>query len=152
VGKAERSERIFYWIFVLGCAALIFWPVVWQLRVHKVNYKTKSAHVNPLTEKELQGWYDGPNEKYFLNQLPAAKVKWGDLTAQNMMGFTIRWDEKNFLIVVDRETNPTYSTAEFTIAHEQCHVATWSEITSHGPKWQACMVRLAEQGAFAEIW
>ena len=39
-----------------------------------------------------------------------------------------------------------------TLLHEMAHVATWGEKKSHGPRWQAEMLRLAQIGAFKEWW
>jgi hypothetical protein len=106
----------------------------------------------PLSNKQLQAWFDGLNEEYFMSRLPRAAVTWGDLTILKDMGVTMH-PEGNFIIIIDRDTNRTKSTTEETISHETCHVATWDlEMDAHGPKFQACMVNLANKGAFEGIW
>jgi len=55
------------------------------------------------------------------------------------------------------EFNPKYNQADthlkMNMLHEQCHIATWGqEFDDHGPKFQACMLRLANQGAFNSLW
>src|SRR6267142_2731649 len=101
----------------------------------------------PLTDNQLQLWYDSLNEDYFLGQLPKTEVKWGDLTKPGYVGLTTLDFSGQFKITVDRLTNPTRAEAEITIAHESCHIKTWyATELSHGPKFQNCMVNLANHG------
>jgi SprT-like family len=154
--RMSRGEVIFWFIWVF----LFVWAISLIFPAHKVNScdcgsicspKHKTAG-EPLSNKQLQSWYDGLNEEYFYNRLPRAAVTWGDLTLLGDMGITMR-EDKRFRIIIDRTTNPTRKTAEETVAHELCHVATWEiESTDHGQKFQTCMVNLADRGAFENIW
>ena len=165
----SRIEKIF---LVICLAAAGFASYLYAINsVHPVNKKCdcgsiclSSSHCElkecpkhktagePLSNKQLQSWYDGLNEEYFMSRLPRASVTWGDLTALNDMGATMH-PEDGFVIIIDRKTNPTTKTAEATVAHETCHVSTWDlEFDAHGPKFQSCMVNLANKGAFEAIW
>ncbi len=42
------------------------------------------------------------------------------------------------------------NTMVFTLYHESCHIVTYG--FGHGPEWQKCMLNLAEEGAFADVW
>lgn len=147
-------------VFVIVCLVIVLLPTP----VHKPNkccsadacaiqhHHEKIARV--YTDEQLQAWYDGFNEEYFSNRLQKAEVKWDDLTAKNDMGLTERRPDGSILITLDRATNNTRKTAQWTVAHETCHVAVPAglEFEDHGPKFQNCMVNLATHGAFADIW
>ena len=59
------------------------------------------------------------------------------------------------VIRVDRRANPARATARLTLLHEMCHVENRVEhryFAAHGADFQACMLRLAKNGAFTEVW
>lgn len=119
--------------------------------VHRVN---KSA---TMTNEKLNQWYRGYNEEYFANELPKdTTVKWGDLTLQDDIGLSELRPDGTWVIVLDRANNPSPVQARLTLLHESCHVRTWvrnmTEFETHGDKFQACMLQLAHQGAFKELW
>ena len=95
----------------------------------------------------LKAWYDGYNEQYFLNQLPAnAIVEYGDIG--NDLGITFK-DGGKFHIIISKYFNRAPNTAHETLLHEICHVHTWGkEFDAHGPKFQACIDNLYQAGAF----
>lgn len=104
----------------------------------------------------LQSYYAGYNETLFMDQLPKnTVVRWGDLTGMpgnGDMGDTFELGGAS-LIVVDRTTNPTSRGALMTLIHEMCHVKTnGKEFDVHGPKFQGCMLDVAEQGGFRGLW
>lgn len=164
-----RTEKVVIGIWI---ALLIWWitlvplPRLGQLNgpVHNVNnccsadeckiqHHHEKAAKTPLTDSQLEIWYDGLNEDYFLGQLPKADVKWGDLTKPSYVGLTTLSYSGLFEITVDRSTNTTSAEAELTVAHEACHIKTWYvHELSHGPKFQNCMVNLANHGAFEGLW
>lgn len=157
-----RKVTIGAW--VAACLMILFSIT---LPVHKVNNACCSADAcatqhhheekqyTPLNDQNLQTLYGELNRDYFLGQLPKeVEVKWGDLTEQHWMGFTDKHPSGTFTITVDRATNPTWNAAYMTTAHETCHIAIWGgppELT-HGPRFQNCMVQLANKGAFEGIW
>jgi hypothetical protein len=173
MGRFESwIEKNFYWVLgffatILMCALVLLAVAVPKPKQNSCDCGSicsTSSHCElkecpkhktadePLSNKQLQSWYDGLNEEYFMNRLPRASVTWGDLTALNDMGATMH-PEDGFVIIIDRKTNPTTKTAEATVAHELCHVATWGvEFDAHGPKFQSCMVNLANKGAFEGVW
>lgn len=146
---------VFLWILLL-----------FPLPVHKVNNACCSAdscatqhhhekQYSELKDQSLQILYADLNRDYYLGQLPQnVEVKWGDLTENHWMGITHKRPDGSFLITIDRATNPTWNTAYLTTSHETCHLANWNEPPelTHGPKFQNCMVGLANKGAFEGIW
>lgn len=107
-----------------------------------------------ITNRQLQLFYDDLNQDYYLGQLSKnVEVKWGDLTANNWVGYTESRTGGGYLMIIDRATNPTAGEAYLTVAHETCHIKTWGQqVESHGSKFQNCMVNLATHGAFEGLW
>jgi predicted SprT family Zn-dependent metalloprotease len=64
------------------------------------------------------------------------------------MASTIKMANGQFHIAFNEQYLRGERYAHMTLLHEQCHVATYDEIQDHGPKWQACMLRLDRMGAF----
>jgi hypothetical protein len=97
----------------------------------------------------LVDWYNGYNEQYFLNQLPAARVEWGEM---GNMGITYMGASP--LIVISEKYNPSFREAQMTLLHEMCHVKLSPVLVfdDHGPEFQQCMHNLANEGAFDELW
>ncbi|SRR6266550_2694574 len=161
--------------FVIAATVVILFAIVWaisvpsqnpdQSPVQNVNKSCCSANEcaaqhhhekvanEAMTNRQLQRYYQQLNEDYYLGQLSKnVEVKWGDLTANNWMGYTEQ-RAGGYVIIIDRATNPTSSGAFLTIAHETCHIKTWGqEVVSHGSKFQNCMVNLATHGAFEGSW
>ena len=105
---------------------------------------------------DLKKYYVGYNEDYFDNTLPDIPVVWGNLSSQNWLGVTfLKEDGTPREIVIDRYAHPYPRQALQTLQHEMCHVSLRGEpdgVDSHGPKHEACMLRLAEKGAMHGIW
>ena len=103
--------------------------------------------------KGLKCWYKDYNEKYFSNHLPEnTDVGYGPCPIANVQACD--WNEPgHFVIRLIPKYNLAPDTAHFTLLHEMCHLDTFnSEIEDHGPMWQACMHRLANLGAFDNLW
>ena len=136
--------------FVAVAFLIVVCLLIWSFKepVHK-----PTSHAD-LTDAQLQKWYEGINEEYFWNQLPKnVTVKWGDLAAWGDMGVTLYRPDGSILILIERKLNPAPRVAEITAFHEACHVKTHGqEFDDHGPKFEACMVHLADQGAFKGLW
>lgn len=142
--RLDRALKIVFVIWLILMAALV--------HAFRANFVThKSAP--PISEAKLNLWYQGINEEYFSSTLPKnVEVKWGDLTLLKDMGVTNRHADGSYTIVLDPKQNPNRRIAEFTEYHEICHIATPPEVDQHGPKFQACMLRLAQEGAFKDLW
>lgn len=140
----DRALQVVFviWLLLLGALYISFRPVA-----------HKSAEKN-YTNAQLQRWYEGVNEEYFANKLPKdTTIKWADLTPLKDMGTTMRRSDGGFAILLDPVQNPNKRTAALTAYHEMCHVAVpVSSFEEHGAKFQACMLHLAEVGAFKDLW
>ena len=95
------------------------------------------------------------SEKFFSGGLPVAniKVEWANLNKENYLGQTVPYPLRHYVIRIDRASNPVWRQARLTELHEECHVYQWeTEAGGHGPKFDACMLMLAEKGAFKDLW
>ena len=110
---------------------------------------------------ELQKMFDIYNEAYFNGELPSTPVTWADLPKENggyVLGNTSEdISGKTFTIQIDVKSNVAAITAALTLFHEMCHVATMqaeldADEDTHGPRFQKCMLRLAQNGAFSNLW
>jgi len=105
----------------------------------------------PLTNRDLAALYAQYNEDYFLDQLPKDTiVSIGNITSDGFMGYTIKSNNR-YYIVLDRQANYARVTAELTLLHEMCHVKTPNS-WFHERNFQQCMMDLASQGAFHDLW
>lgn len=113
---------------------------------------------------KLNAWYNGYNEKYFQKELPEAGsvsppdvVITFNLHDADKAGITIFGAQDGF---IHMGLNPDFlkgtKTLRLTMLHEQCHIRMFvenaHEFDQHGPKWQACMHHLADEGAFEDLW
>lgn len=97
----------------------------------------------------LQRWYDGYNEVYFNNSLPKDTiVAYGET---GHMGLTTK-NSGRYTITISYIWNPDNKEALITLQHEMCHVATYDEFETHGPRWLKCMHNLADRGAMDALW
>ena len=69
------------------------------------------------------------------------------------MGLTTR-QEGVYHIIIDAQANKAGRVAQMTELHEMCHVAQWGhgDMDPHGPLFQSCMHRLADENAFDNLW
>lgn len=108
----------------------------------------------PIECENLQAWYAGFNEEYFLGALPKNTiVTYGDPGRLNM-AISFESSGRNF-IVLSKELNKAPRVAHGTLIHEMVHIATRNvdhSLDGHGPVFQREMLRLAEAGAFSSIW
>jgi hypothetical protein len=116
------------------------------------------------TDVHLDAWYNSYNHQYFNGELPEA----GTLSPPDVIIDFHLSDPKKLGITIFGEAdgyirmsfNPDYiksqNTLKMTMLHEQCHIELFVEdihtLDDHGPEWQACMLRLAEKGAFHDLW
>jgi hypothetical protein len=115
------------------------------------------AH-NEFTDANLRQWYAGFNESKFYGELPDnTEVVWADLREFEAMGMTVP-EGPGFKIELDPHYIQAPTTAQETLIHEMCHVEDSyvehddEDSFTHGPKWEACMIRVAVHGGFRGIW
>jgi hypothetical protein len=148
----EFLDGNIFWILWVGFLVLaMYFGHKEEMRkpVHKV------TNISVPSNAQLQGWYREVNRAYFKNELPErTTVVWADLVGiYQDMGQATPHPDGTWLITIDRATNVTEGEAKLTEAHEICHVATHGqEFDAHGPKFETCMVQLANQGAFKGLW
>ena len=122
-----------------------------------------SKTLAPAAMDPLDAWYRGYNEVYFQNELPNTVYITHDLTDDRYMAVTDRLPlgvyHINFNVKYGYTPIPGgISVIELrNLLHESCHVQVFieekeDEFDDHGPKWQSCMHRLANMGAFNALW
>jgi SprT-like family protein len=100
----------------------------------------------------LMKFYEDGNRQYFDNKLPHNTIVSFDTPEHENSAATTAEHDGHFVIRIDPKINNIWQMAEMTEYHEMCHVETFTELDEHGPKWQACMHRLANAGAFDNLW
>lgn len=108
----------------------------------------------PTVDCPLDRWFAGYNETYFNDSLPKnTTVDFYDFEDVKIIGDSFCFQQKCRIRIARQYQNarPVYLE---TLLHEMCHIDTWDahEINPHGPKWQTCMHRLANQNAFEDVW
>lgn len=117
-----------------------------------VSAQIQSGQLTP-TRSALLAVYQDTNDNFFGSRLPKdTKIQLTDLPGD--MATVEETDAGQFLIRIDRRKNPILKQAEMSLIHEMCHIDTWEDPTSHkhGEGFQVCMRRLAQQGAFNNLW
>jgi hypothetical protein len=109
------------------------------------------------TQVQLQEDYRQYNSGWFAGDLPDnVIVKYSTAPDRpDTMGLT-EVENNHFVIYIDpRYHAHNRKAAEVTLLHEMCHIRVW-DVTEpgdeHGAPWKACMVGLAENGAFDGLW
>jgi hypothetical protein len=111
-----------------------------------------------IGQNYVQKWFDGLNEVYFNGTLAPTRVLYSSgPDGDSVIGETFCDINPNGgVIACTIYINPKYNTVEAiaaeTVIHESCHAAVYNEYEDHGPRWQGCMKRLANQGAFEGVW
>lgn len=118
------------------------------------------------SDADLQQRYEVYDNAYFDGKLPHnVPVTWKDIPltkdGRYDMGIT-HWQRfadgsEAFSIDIDTKTNVAQVTADLTLLHEMCHVATDDYVHSHGedahgPAFQACRVNLEQQDALKDLF
>jgi hypothetical protein len=126
--------------------------------------KKKEVLITPkehIEDIDLQAYYDALNQEFYDNKLPEAIVRFTNKPyGQDENGNTVRAVGLSFptepkQIMIDDVMKDYPVVAYETLAHEQCHVYVdkfTPEFDEHGPKFQKCMLKLAEAGALAHLW
>lgn len=101
-----------------------------------------------------QDWYRGYNHAYFSDELPEVVIT-NDLKDDRLMAITDQVGS-SFSIRFNPKFNISMKQRNVNLLHEQCHISLviekQFELDDHGIKWQACMHRLANEGAFENLW
>jgi hypothetical protein len=125
-------------------------------QVHAKDYPVESF----VSEQRANDFYRAYNNEYFEGRLPAANVHFeknliDPRNGHRVYGITYFGNPSSIYLEAGFQKEPVI-TYEDEI-HEMCHVAVDSspkgpEFDDHGPRWQLCMTRVAEQGGFEGIW
>src|SRR5208282_3307304 len=129
----------------------------------KVTLKNGSKQFSTSAEEQtfVNTWYAATNEVYFDNKLPKdtaiqIHVIPPDATAAYTIGQTTPLGNGQYLIELDPRFNLSGNQEALTLDHEMCHIyldqKTGDGDRNHGPRFQACMQRLAVEQAFADLW
>lgn len=139
--------------------SILFLIGIWlghQLLVH--SWHKDSIH-SRVDTNYCQKWFDGLNAEYFNSALPPTQV----IYAKGPDGDAVI-GETYCVLDPDSEKptscqiyiNPTYNLAEpiaaETVIHEACHTRVYNEYEEHGPRWQACMRYVADNGGMVGVW
>ena len=134
---------------VVTCGVFVAFFLVW---LHFYDLK----HINRTTGQEMEKTesitkdYQELNKEWFKNKL-SSNIVIGVFHNPGVIAETSKQGD-TFVIVFNPEYNKTPVQTELTLFHEMCHIETWGEFTKHGKQWEACMHRLAMEGAFDTLW
>ena len=136
----------------LGFALL---GLLWHHQVHHAAHKDTSSF--QLVQPDLQTLYDQYNRGWFEEKLPILPVTWiDDASDKAPMAVTHGTKTEPDSIEMNRAFLPAQVETELYLFHEMCHVETWVAShklkDQHGEYFQSCMRRLADEGAFNDLW
>jgi hypothetical protein len=127
--------------------------------VSKLNAPLVSQHKEASTiSVNLTHLYEEFNEEDYDGRLPKDLIVYSD-NAEGNMGLKDDSCEmgERVCIHINPIFNNTASTEAWTLKHEMCHVyidevLKKPELDAHGPLFQSCMIRIADNGGFQGIW
>ncbi len=106
-------------------------------------------------DRHLDEWYTAYNHMYFQDELPKTVVITRNLQDDRFMAIT-DYSDGLYHIGINPRYNLSTKTERINLLHEQCHILGFvehdDEFDQHGPKWQACMLRIAKSGGFNDLW
>jgi hypothetical protein len=109
----------------------------------------------------LNNWYKATNDTYFDSKLPKdTQIQIHDIPpdvhADFTIGQTTPLGNGQYIIEIDPRFNPSGGEEALTLDHEICHVFLLQQNkdgdNKHGVRFQNCMKRLADEGAFSDLW
>jgi len=112
-------------------------------------------------QKFVDAWYAATNEVYFDDLLPKdtaiqIRVIPPDSVSEFTIGQTTPLGNGQYIIELDPRFNLSGNQEALTLDHEMCHVYLFQKTgdgdRDHGPRFQACMQRLAAEQAFNDLW
>jgi len=115
-----------------------------------------TSSLAPAIPDPLEVWYQGYNVALFDHELPDKIVIDHELHDDRFMAVTDMYADGTFRISFNSKFEPSPKQGRETLLHEQCHIQLIvegeTELDVHGKKWQSCMHRLANKGAFEDLW
>lgn len=112
-------------------------------------------HLGIHSDKILKRWYRIFNQQYFGGKLPDDTiVVWSNLKKEGDLGLSF-WHMHPAMIELDRSLKPMQTYALLTLIHEEEHgeqELAGKDSRDHGADFQAGMLRLATDGALANLW
>jgi hypothetical protein len=103
------------------------------------------------SDRQLKRFYNTYNRLYFDGKLPECHIWWEPLGGSTFGDCLYLEEEKVWRIRMNPFMAGWKSVYRFTLLHEMVHVKL-SPYLKHGKKFNDEMLRLAEQGAFNNIW
>jgi len=109
----------------------------------------------PQSDKQLKRWYSKYNRLYFEGKLPDVEIWWEPLS--NADGITCpvyEISEGHFSIRLDPGIKGFGAYWRTTLLHEMVHVELFKSHSrhQHGKLFQDRMLKLAQDGAFRNLW
>jgi len=121
-------------------------------------FLTATLFAKPIRsdDRHLDVWYAAYNHEYFQDSLPKTTVITRNLADDRFMAQTF-YENGYYHIAINPRYNESGKTEKLNLLHESCHLYIFvthedDEYDDHGPKWQACMHRLADENAFEQLW
>lgn len=115
---------------------------------------SEPAWENGMDNADLQDAYDLINTRYFAGKLPNAVLRFKVI--KGYLGLTKDADSNHPIIYVNPKGTPSPKEVIFVLNHEACHTSLKGPKpmhgSDHGKEFQACMLRLANAGAFSVVW
>lgn len=102
------------------------------------------------SDKTLKKWYSLINKKFFYGELPQNVVVRWSLPGEekDVASLEKSADHRHsFILLLNKEKNPTLSIKLSSLLHEMIHVATGNR-DDHGPLFEAWRVKLGSRGTF----
>jgi uncharacterized membrane protein YcjF (UPF0283 family) len=115
-----------------------------------------------LSERDLLRWYRTYNDRYFRGALPEeVDILWAPVVDgyaevdfhrdKHSHSRLHRQEAGEFVILISPSIAAWTAQWRWALLHEMAHVGLWP-YQRHGPRFQAEMLRLAQAGAFRNIW
>jgi predicted SprT family Zn-dependent metalloprotease len=109
-----------------------------------------------VSDRQLKHWYDKYNKLWFNNDLPSHTVLFWEPLPKDA-GNTCpvyEVDHGQFLIKIDPSLKGVPCYFKITLLHEMTHLKLWPKYprSKHGKVFQNEMQRLANDGAFKQLW
>lgn len=112
--------------------------------------------ITDKSDKRLAHWYHKWNNQYFASELPVDTVLyWEPLTQDDGETCPVyEIDFGKFAIKIDPATMGFPRYWKMTLLHEMAHLKLWPKHPKHqhGKVFEQEMVRLAQAGAFKNLW
>jgi hypothetical protein len=107
------------------------------------------------SDPALADEYQAINSQYFSNRLPSVRVRWeprldeiGPLIAE---GFRLEGVTNGHVVLLNPSLQGDAPQFRRVLCHEVVHVALTDRSDGHGPKFQALLARLSNEGAFEGV-